>query len=77
MVKVSLIVMLVLTLVIGFGLRWREARQPQVAAARRRGLLARSKAGLDRWVTAAALASALSIALVGGLHWLRIWLGHG
>lgn len=75
MVKVSLLVMLVLTVLISMGLRWREQRMPAVAQAKRLGLVARGKKGLDRWVTAAALAAVSTLVVVGGLHWLRIWIG--
>ncbi len=75
MIKVSLLVMLVLTVLIAMGLRWREGRMPQVAAQRRMGVLARGKKGLDRWVTAAALAAVFTLLVVGGLHWLRVWQG--
>jgi hypothetical protein len=75
MVKLSLVVMLVLTVLISMLLRWREQRLPAVAAQQRRlGLVARGKKGLDRWVTAAALATVATLAVVGGLHWLRVWL---
>jgi hypothetical protein len=74
-IKVSLLVMLVLTVLIAMGLRWREGRMPQVAAQRRMGVLARGKKGLDRWVTAAALAAVFTLLVVGGLHWLRVWQG--
>ena len=75
MVKVSLLVMLVLTVLISMVLRWREQRMPAVAQAKRLGLMARGKKGLDRWVTAAALAALATLIVVGGLHWLRIWIG--
>ncbi len=75
MVKVSLIVMLVLTVLISMVLRWREQRMPAVAQAKRLGLMARGKKGLDRWVTAAALAALATLVVVGGLHWLRVWIG--
>jgi hypothetical protein len=75
MVKVSLLVMVVLTVLIAMGLRWREQRMPVVAQQRRGGLMARGKKGLDRWVTAAALAAVATLAVIGGLHWLRIWIG--
>ena len=74
MVKLSLLVMLVLTVLISMLLRWREQRMPAVAHQQRLGLVARGKKGLDRWVTAAALATVLTLAVVGGLHWLRVWL---
>jgi hypothetical protein len=82
MVKASLLLMVLLTLVIGMGLRWREDRMgnPAVTADRRArqqraGLIARGKAGIDRWVTAAAIAAVATIALIGGLHWIRVWFG--
>ncbi|SFK30954.1 hypothetical protein [Falsiroseomonas stagni] len=75
MVKVSLLVMLVLTVLISMVLRWREQRMPAVAQAKRLGLMARGKKGLDRWVTAAALAALATLVVVGGLHWLRVWIG--
>jgi hypothetical protein len=75
MIKLSLIVMAVLTVLIAIGLRWREQRLPQVAARQRLSLVARGKKGLDRWVTAAALAAIATLLVVGGLHWLRIWIG--
>ncbi|MGX9963928.1 hypothetical protein ACVFYP_11405 [Roseomonas sp. F4] len=74
MVKLSLVVMLVLTVLISMLLRWREQRLPAVAQQRRLGLVARGKKGLDRWVTAAALATVATLAVIGGLHWLRVWL---
>jgi hypothetical protein len=79
MVKASLLLMLLLTVVVGMGLRWRDARMgsPALAAERRRrqGLVARGKAGIDRWVTAAAIATLATIVLIGGLHWIRVWIG--
>jgi hypothetical protein len=75
MIKLSLIVMAVLTVLIAIALRWREQRLPQVAARPRLSLLARGRKGLDRWVTAAALAAIATLLVVGGLHWLRIWIG--
>ena len=77
MVKASLLMMAVLTVLIAMGLRWREQRMPEVAKAKglRAGLLARGKKGLDRWVTAAALAAAVTLVVLGGLHWLKVWQG--
>jgi len=74
MVKVSVLVMLVLTVLIAMGLRWREQRMPQVAQRERLGMMARAKKKLDRWVTAAALAAISTLVVVGGLHWLKIWV---
>ena len=73
MIKVSLLVMVVLTILISMGLRWREQRLPQVAKQRRLGLVERGKKNLDRWVTAAAIAAAATLAVIGGLHWLKVW----
>jgi hypothetical protein len=75
MIKVSLLVMIVLTVLISMGLRWREQRMPQVAQKQRAGVLARGKKGLDRWVTAAALAALFTLLVVGGLNWIRVWQG--
>ena len=73
MVKASLLLMLVLTVLVSMGLRWRTPRTAApIPGKRRPGLLARGKAGLDRWVTAAAIAAVATIAILGGLHWLRI-----
>ncbi len=75
MVKLSLVIMAVLTVLIAMGLRWREGRVPQVARQKRLDFLGRGKKGLDRWVTAAALAALVTIAVLGGLNWLRVWQG--
>ena len=75
MVKASGFIVAVLTVLIAMGLRWREQRMPQVAAQKRLGLLARSKKGVDRWVTAAAIAVVVTLAVLGGLNWLRVWQG--
>jgi hypothetical protein len=76
MVKVSVLIMLVLTVLFATGLRWREQRMPQVAQQQKRlGIMARGKKGLDRWVTAAALAALFTLLVFGGLHWLNVWQG--
>lgn len=88
MIKSSLLLMAVLTVLCAVGLRWRERRSAEVAqasaaaasrgkaaAARRPGLFARGKAGLDRWVTAAAIAAVVTILIMGGLHWIRVYAG--
>ncbi|WP_160000678.1 hypothetical protein [Roseomonas sp. 18066] len=89
MIKASLLIMLLLTIMVGMGLRWRQGRleATRLAAARaapapprgrrasaRPGLLARGKAGIDLWITAAAIASVVTILLMGGLHWIKVWL---
>ena len=75
MVKASFLIVVVLTVLIAMGLRWREQRMPQVAAQKRIGLLARGKKGIDRWVTAAAIAVVVTLGVLGGLNWLRVWTG--
>lgn len=75
MIKVSLLVMVALTVLIAMGLRWREQRLPQVASQKRLGLLGRGKRTVDRWVTAAALAALFTLIVVGGLNWIRVWQG--
>ena len=82
MIKASLLIMTVLTVLISMLLSWRERRmdaaRPPVPAPRGRaprapGLVARSKAKIDLWITAAAIAAILTIAVLGGLHWLRVF----
>jgi hypothetical protein len=85
MIKASLVMMAVLTVVIATGLRWREERMDAAARAgaaakgRRPGLaggwLAARKRALNRWVSAAAIAVLVTMATLGGLHWLRVWRG--
>jgi hypothetical protein len=72
MVKASLLAMLVLTVLIAMGLRWREGR---MAAMPRLGLVARGKRTMNRWVTAAAIAAGATMLIMGGLHYLRLYLG--
>lgn len=80
MIKASLLVMTVLTVLISMLLSWRERRlaaaRPALPARKKGrppGFLARSKVSLDRWVTAAAIAAILTIAVLSGLHWLRVF----
>ena len=82
MIKASLLIMTVLTVLIAMLLSWRESRMaaarpatpaPRGRAPRRPGLIARGKANIDRWITAAAIAAILTIAVLGGLHWLRVF----
>ena len=76
MIKASILIVAVLTVLIAMGLRWRENRMPQVAQQQRRiGILARGKKGIDRWVTAAAIAVVVTLLVIGGLNWLRVWQG--
>jgi multisubunit Na+/H+ antiporter MnhB subunit len=73
--KASLLIVAVLTVLIAMGLRWREQRMPQVAQQKRAGMLTRGRKGIDRWVTAAAIAVMVTLLVIGGLNWLRIWQG--
>lgn len=77
MVKASLLLMIALTVLIAFGLRWREQRMATLASVKapRPGLIDRGKRGLNRWVNAAALAALATLLIMGGLHWLRVWQG--
>ncbi len=77
MVKLSLLILAVLTVLNSFGLRWREKRLAAVqpAPSRRGGWVAMKKRALDRWLTAATLATLVTILVLGGLHWLRVWQG--
>lgn len=77
MVKLSLLVLTVLTVLIAFGLRWREERMAAVrpAAKRRGGWVEQQKLNLNRWMTAATLATLVTILVLGGLHWLRVLQG--
>jgi hypothetical protein len=71
MVKASLIAMVVLTILVSMGLRWREQR---MEAQPRLNMVARGKRTVNRWVTAAAIATGATLLLTGGLHWLRLYL---
>ncbi len=83
MVKLSLIVMIGLTVAIAFGLRWREermaAQRPAQRAPVKGGIagawVAAQKHKVNRWVTAAALAAVATMLFFGGINWLRIWNG--
>lgn len=76
MVKASIVMMAVLTVLVFMGLGWRERR---LAAGRpappRQGWLARQKAKANRAVTAAAIAAIGTSVILGALHWLRVTQG--
>jgi hypothetical protein len=76
-VKTSLVIMAVLTVLISIGLRWREERVGALkpAPAPRRGWVAAQKHTLNRWLTAATLSVLVTLLVLGGLHWLRVWRG--
>jgi hypothetical protein len=77
MIKASLVVMAVLTVLISIGLRWREERVAVLRPVKgpRRGWVAAQKHKVNRWITAAALAAVTTLLVLGGLHWLRVWQG--
>ena len=76
MVKASLLIMGVLTVLVAMGLRWREERLPLTKGpVSRRGWVATQKAKANRWVTAAAIAAIGTTVLLGGLHWLKLLQG--
>ena len=72
MMKTSLLLMVVLTVLASIGLSWREKRG---VTAPRPGWVAMQKRAINRWVTAAAIAAVVTLAVLGGLHWLRVWQG--
>jgi len=76
-VKASLIIMAVLTVLISIGLRWRDDRVKALRPAKgpRPGWLAAQKLKLNRWMTAATLAAVVTMMVLGGLHWLKVWQG--
>ncbi|WP_135466550.1 hypothetical protein [Crenalkalicoccus roseus] len=77
MFKLSLFVMIGLTVAFALGLRWREERMAALRPAQRlrAGWLAQRRHALNRWVTAAALAAVATMLFFGGINWLRIWMG--
>lgn len=72
MVKISLLAMMVLTVLIATGLRWREQRLATAKRAPRLDIVTRTKHAANRWVTAAALAAATTMIVLGGIHWIRL-----
>lgn len=72
MVKASLLAMVVLTVLVSIGLRWRDDRIAATQPAPRMGVVARGKRTLNRWVTAAAIAAVATTLILGGLNWLRL-----
>ena len=73
MMKTSLLLMVVLTVLAAMGLRWRERRGTVVEP--RRGWVEAQKRAANRWVTAAAIAAVVTLTVLGGLQWLRVWQG--
>jgi hypothetical protein len=77
MIKASVLLMLALTVLIAMGLRWREGRMasPALQKPRRTSLGTRFKTRANRWVNAAAIAVLVTILIMGGLQWLKVWQG--
>ena len=75
MVKASLLIMAVLTVLVSVGLRWREDRVTAMKPGPRRpaGWVATQKRALNRWLTAATVAAVATMLVLGGLHWVRVW----
>ena len=73
MFRVSVIVVLVLTVLIATGLRWREERLGTAPKHRAFDIVGRAKHGVNRWFTAAAFAVIVTVVVMGGLQWLRLW----
>lgn len=73
MMKTSLLLMVVLTVLSAMALRWREKRG--AVAEPGRGWVERQKRHANRWVTAAAIAAVITLGVLGGLQWLRVWQG--
>ncbi len=75
--KTSLFILAGLTVLIAIGLRWREERVATLrpASGPRRGFIAAQTHKLNRWLTAATLAAVLTLLVLGGLHWLKVWQG--
>ena len=75
MIKASLVIMTVLTVLFSIGLRWREGRMAALKPQPRVGWIVAQKRKANRWVTAAMLAALTTLLVLGGLHWLRVLQG--
>ena len=73
MIRASVVVVLILTFVIATGLRWREEKQGKAPKHGFLDIIGRTKHSLNRYVTAAALAVVVTVVVMGGLQWLRLW----
>jgi hypothetical protein len=74
-VKTSIIILIVLTVLITMLLGWREERMSAGQPKPRLGWLARQKLKINRIFAAAAIASIGTMLILGGIHWLRVAQG--
>ena len=73
MIRASIVVVLILTVVIATGLRWREEKRGTAPKHGMFDIVSRTKHSVNRYVTAAALAVIVTVVVMGGLQWLRLW----
>lgn len=70
MIKASVLLMAAVTVGIAFLLGRLEQRGARPAP---RGFVARGRRTFDRWVNAAALAVLVTLVVMGGIHWWRVF----
>jgi hypothetical protein len=75
MVKTSIVMLIVLTVLITMLLGWREQRMLAGKPQPRLGWFARKKALINRIFAAAAIAAIGTMLILGGIHWLRVAQG--
>ena len=73
MIRASVVVVLILTVLIATGLRWREEKRGEAPKHGFFDIVGRTKHSVNRYVTAAALAVVVTVVVMGGLQWLRLW----
>jgi hypothetical protein len=74
-VKTSILILIVLTVLITMLLSWREQRISAGQPKPRLGWLARQKAMINRVFAAAAIAAIGTMLILGGIHWMRVAQG--
>lgn len=75
MVKTSILILIVLTVLITMLLGWREQRLSAGRVSPRLGWFARKKNFINRVFAAAAIAAIGTMLILGGIHWLRVAQG--
>jgi nitric oxide reductase large subunit len=75
MVKTSIVILIVLTVLITMLLGWREQRMTAGRPQPRLGWFKRQKIRINRIFAAAAIASVGTMVILGGIHWLRVAQG--